>query len=167
MSNQEFGVNVSDSNKKNGAGKVDQDLIRDLANLLSETNLSEIEVEQNGLRLRVARQAGGAFVAAAAPAPVAASTAALAPAAPAEGDYANHPGAVISPMVGTIYTSSEPDAPAFIREGDQVTEGQTLLIVEAMKTMNNIPAPKAGRVAKILVSNEQPIEFGEVLVIIE
>lgn len=160
---------MSDSNKKNGSGKVDQDLIRDLANLLSETNLSEIEVEQNGLRLRVARQSGGTFVSAAAPAPApgAAAPQVAAPAGAAEGDDASHPGAVTSPMVGTIYTSSEPGAPAFIREGDQVTEGQTLLIVEAMKTMNNIPAPKAGRVAKILVSNEQPIEFGEVLVIIE
>ncbi len=160
---------MSDSNKKNGSGKVDQDLIRDLANLLSETNLSEIEVEQNGLRLRVARQSGGTFVSAAAPAPApgTAATQATAPAGVAEGDDASHPGAVTSPMVGTIYTSSEPGSPPFIREGDQVTEGQTLLIVEAMKTMNNIPAPKAGRVAKILVSNEQPIEFGEVLVIIE
>lgn len=160
---------MGDSNKKNGAGKVDQDLIRDLANLLSETNLSEIEVEQNGLRLRVARQSAGTMVAATAAAPIAAAPAATqaSAAAPDGGDDANHPGAVTSPMVGTIYTSSEPGADAFIREGDQVTEGQTLLIVEAMKTMNNIPAPKAGRVAKILVSNEQPIEFGEVLVIIE
>ncbi len=160
---------MSDSNKVKAAGKVDQDLIRDLASLLIETDLSEIEIEQDGLRLKVVRQASGTIVANAAPAQVAATTAAAAAATPeaGDGDYANHPGAVLSPMVGTIYTSPEPEAKPFISEGDQVTEGQTLLIVEAMKTMNNIPAPKAGRVAKILVTNEQPIEFGEVLVIIE
>lgn len=160
---------MSDSNNKKKPDTVDQDLIRDLAKLLSETDLSEIEIEQHGLRLKVVRQFGGAVIASATPASAAVPAAAVPAAAQAAGenDDASHPGAVTSPMVGTIYTSPEPDTDPFIRVGDQVTEGQTLLIVEAMKTMNNIPAPKAGRVAKILVSNEQPIEFGEVLVIIE
>lgn len=160
---------MSDSNNKKKPDTVDQDLIRDLAKLLSETDLSEIEIEQHGLRLKVVRQFGGAVIASATPASAAVPAAAVPAAAQAAGDNddASHPGAVTSPMVGTIYTSPEPDTDPFIREGDQVTEGQTLLIIEAMKTMNNIPAPKAGRVAKILVSNEQPIEFGEVLVIIE
>lgn len=164
---------MSNSNNKKKPDTVDQDLIRDLAKLLSETDLSEIEIEQHGLRLKVVRQFGGAVIASATPAPAPLATTATPTAVPTaalasgDGDYANHPGAVTSPMVGTIYTSPEPELPPFVREGDQVTEGQTLLIVEAMKTMNNIPAPKAGRVAKILVSNEQPIEFGEVLVIIE
>lgn len=163
---------MTDSKESKSAGKVDQDLIRDLANLLSETELSEIEIEQNGLRLRVARQMSGA-VAIAAPAPVAAAPAPLsaatsaAPTATPSSDYSDHPGAVTSPMVGTAYTSPEPGAPAFIKEGDQVSEGQTVVIIEAMKTMNAIPAPKAGRIVKILVGNEQPIEFGEVLVVIE
>jgi acetyl-CoA carboxylase biotin carboxyl carrier protein len=157
---------VSETDKKKTTGKIDEDLVRNLANLLIETDISEIEIEQNGLRLRVARQmTAGVAVAAA---PIAAAAAAPASAAPGEGsDYASHPGAVTSPMVGTIYTSPDPESPVFVKEGDQVTEGQTVMIVEAMKTMNNIPAPKAGRVAKILVSNEQPIEFGEVLIIIE
>jgi acetyl-CoA carboxylase biotin carboxyl carrier protein len=161
---------VTDSKESKSAGKVDQGLIRDLANLLSETELSEIEIEQNGLRLRVARQMSGS-VAMAAPAPVAAapapSAAPVASPSSSASDYSDHPGAVTSPMVGTAYTAPEPGAPAFVKEGDQVSEGQTVVIIEAMKTMNAIPAPKAGRVVKILVGNEQPIEFGEVLVVIE
>lgn len=157
---------MSDSEKKNGTGKIDEDLVRNLANLLTETDISEIEIEQNGLRLRVARQMNAVSVAA----PVAAAPAATPAAATAaneSADLANHPGAVTSPMVGTIYLSPDPDTPPFIKVGDQVTDGQTVMIVEAMKTMNNIPATKSGRVAQILVFNEQPIEFGEVLVIIE
>ena len=156
--------------KKTSSSAVDQDLIRDLANLLSETELSEIEIEQNGLRLRVARQLGGSVTAIAPAAPAPAAAPAPTPTAPAEaasGNPADHPGAVTSPMVGTIYLSPEPGAAPFITEGQQVSEGQTLLIVEAMKTMNAIPAPKSGRVTKILVDNEQPIEFGEALVIVE
>lgn len=164
---------MSDSDKKKSSGKVDEDLVRNLANLLTETDISEIEIEQNGLRLRVARQMNTVTVAAAPVAAVAAPTAAPAAAAPAapattEGaDLAKHPGAVTSPMVGTVYTSPDPETGPFVNVGDQVSEGQTILIVEAMKTMNNIPATKAGRIAQILVTNEQPIEFGEVLVIIE
>ncbi|MGF1456258.1 MAG: acetyl-CoA carboxylase biotin carboxyl carrier protein [Alphaproteobacteria bacterium] len=153
---------------------IDQDLIRELAGLLTETDLTEIEVEQHGLRLRVARQVpavqGAVFpLTAAQPAPAQAVAAPSTAPAPAEGndDLASHPGVVKSPMVGTAYLASEPDAPAFVKEGSTVKEGQTLLIVEAMKTMNHIPAPRSGTVRKVLVANEQPVEFGEPLLIIE
>ena len=141
---------------------VDQDLIRELADLLKETDLSEIEIETDDLKLRVARQAAHvvSVPAAAAPAPAAA-----APAAPAEA--AAHPGAVPSPMVGTVYLATEPGAAPFINVGSQVTQGQTILIVEAMKTMNQIPAPRSGTVKQILVEDGQPVEFGEPLIIIE
>ncbi len=152
-------VNVS------GKSKIDGDAVRELANLLDETGLAEIELEQNGLRLRVAKAVGQSFVApVAAPAPAPAAAAAPASAA---GETADHPGAVTSPMVGTVYVAAEPGAKPFISVGDSVTEGQTLLIVEAMKTMNQIPAPKAGKVTSILVANGQPVEFGEPLVVIE
>lgn len=163
---------MSDSDKKKSGGKIDEDLVRNLANLLTETDISEIEIEQNGLRLRVARQMNAVSVPAAAPvaavaAPAPAPAASAAPALNESADLANHPGAITSPMVGTVYTSPDPESAVFINVGDQVSEGQTIMIVEAMKTMNNIPATKAGRVAQILVTNEQPIEFGEVLIIIE
>ncbi|MBB99461.1 MAG: acetyl-CoA carboxylase, biotin carboxyl carrier protein [Rhodobacteraceae bacterium] len=151
------------SDKKN---KFDQDLIRQLAVLLDETNLSEIELERDDFRVRVARQitieAPVAARAAAAPAPAAA-------AAPAEAtsDPAGHPGAVPSPMVGTAYMAPEPGARNFIEVGDTVAAGDPLLIVEAMKTMNQIPAPRAGRVTAILVEDGQPVEYGEPLVILE
>jgi len=163
---------VTDNDEKPGKApksKLDHDMIRGLAALLEETDLSEIEVEQSGLRVRVARQLG---VAAGAYAPV--QQQAVAPAATdtaeAAGDGADlaaHPGAVTSPMVGTIYLSPQPGAAPFVREGDTVSEGQTVMIVEAMKTMNSIPAPKGGTVRKILVENEQPVEFGEPLIVIE
>src|SRR5689334_7628395 len=136
---------------------VDKALIRELAALLDETGLTEIEIEDNDVRVRVAR--GGTVVHAAAP--VAAATAASAAAAPAGDGIHGHPGLVTSPMVGTIYTSAEPGVPPFVRVGDKVTAGQTLLIVEAMKTMNPVTAPKAGTVTRILISNEQPVEYGE------
>ena len=147
---------------------VDQDLIRQLADILTETDLSEIEVETEDLKVRVARQAQVVNVAA----PVAAAPAAPAAAAPAavaaEGSSkAAHPGAVPSPMVGTVYVAAEPGAAAFVSVGTQVTQGQTVLIVEAMKTMNQIPAPKSGTVKEILVEDGQPVEFGEPLLIIE
>ena len=154
---------------KNGAPKstVDQALIRELAALLKETDLTEIEVEQNGLRLRIARQIQ--TVSYQAPGAVAGAPSAPAAAAPAsgEGDIAKHPGVVLSPMVGTVYTASEPNAPAFVKVGDTVKQGQTLLIVEAMKTMNQIASPRAGRVTRILVQNAHPVEYGEPLLIIE
>jgi len=147
---------------------VDQDLIRQLADILTETDLSEIEVETEDLKVRVARQSQVVNVAA----PVAAAPVAPAAAAPAavaaEGSSkAAHPGAVPSPMVGTVYVAAEPGAAAFVSVGSQVTQGQTVLIVEAMKTMNQIPAPKSGTVKEILVEDGQPVEFGEPLLIIE
>ena len=149
--------------------KSEQELIRELADLLSETGLTEIEIERNDLRVRVAR--GGAVAA-----PVAAVPAAPAPqpqaerdaAAPAgDSDPASHPGTVVSPMVGTAYRSPEPDAPPFVEVGTEVREGQTVMIVEAMKTMNQIPTPRAGKVTAILIEDGQPVEFGEPLVIVE
>ena len=154
-----------------------KDFIRELADLLDNSSLSEIEVEENGLKIRVARAAPAAVqmtapmiaAPAAPPAPAAAPQAAPAAAGEADGkdDAANHPGAVTSPMVGTAYAAPEPGADPFIKRGDRVEEGQTLLIVEAMKVMNPIPAPKAGVVKDILFSDAQPVEFGEPLLIIE
>jgi acetyl-CoA carboxylase biotin carboxyl carrier protein len=143
----------------------DSALIRELALLLDETNLTEIEIERAGLRVRVARNIS---IAASIPAnfqpavAVPAATAALDVA-----DMAKHPGVVPSPMVGTAYWASEPGAKPFIEVGSKVTVGQTLLIIEAMKTMNQIPSPRAGTVTQILVEDGQPVEFGEPLVIIE
>jgi acetyl-CoA carboxylase biotin carboxyl carrier protein len=146
--------------------QIDAELVRELAAILSDSGLSEIEVEHGELRLRLARTLTAAapvhtHVVAAAPAPMAAAPT---PAAP---DPAKHPGAVPSPMVGTAYLSPEPGAPAFIKVGDTVTEGQTILVVEAMKTFNPIPAPRAGKVLAILVTDAQPVEYGEALAIIE
>lgn len=146
---------------------IDQELIRQLAMLLTETDLTEIEVEHADLRIRVARNltvAPTAVQVAAAPAAVIAAPAA---AAAAEPNVAGHPGVVNSPMVGTAYRSPEPGAKAFIEVGQTVREGQTLLIVEAMKTMNQIPSPRAGTVKAILVTDGQPVEYGEPLLIIE
>jgi acetyl-CoA carboxylase biotin carboxyl carrier protein len=153
---------------KNEDKRDDSALIRELALLLDETNLTEIEVERAGLRVRVARNISLAasvptMVAPAAPAPVAAAVAA--PSATA--DLAKHPGVVPSPMVGTAYWAPEPGAKPFIEIGTKVSAGQTLLIIEAMKTMNQIPSPRAGTVTQILVEDGQPVEFGEPLVIIE
>ena len=149
----------------------DSALIRELALLLDETSLTEIEIERAGLRVRVARNISvAASVPAAympagasvAPAPVAAAVPSAAAADPAK-----HPGAVPSPMVGTCYWSPEPGAKPFVEVGSRVTAGQTLLIIEAMKTMNQIPSPRAGTVTQILVEDGQPVEFGEPLMIIE
>lgn len=144
----------------------DSALVRELALLLDETSLSEIEIERAGLRLRVARNIS---VAATMPVPMAAAPAAvpLAAAAPAAADLSKHPGAVISPMVGTAYWAPEPGAKPFIEVGSKVAVGQTLLIIEAMKTMNQIPSTRAGTVKQILVEDGQPVEYGEPLVIIE
>jgi acetyl-CoA carboxylase biotin carboxyl carrier protein len=144
---------------------VDHELIHELTKLLDETGLTEIEIEQDGRRVRVARGA----TATAAPAAVrveVASPAALDTAAKLL-DPSKHPGVVISPMVGTAYAASEPGAKPFIDVGTTVKAGDTLLIVEAMKTMNQIPAPRAGTVIQILFEDGQPVEFGEPLVIIE
>jgi acetyl-CoA carboxylase biotin carboxyl carrier protein len=142
----------------------DSALIRELALLLDETSLTEIEIERSGLRVRVARNVtvSAAMPANFQPMPIAA---AAGPAAVA--DLAKHPGVVPSPMVGTAYWSPEPGAKPFIEVGSKVSAGQTLLIIEAMKTMNQIPSPRAGTVTQILVEDGQPVEFGEPLVIIE
>jgi len=141
-------------------------LIRELAALLDETNLTEIEIERTGLRVRIARNVS---IAAAVPASyhAAPAPAATAAAAPAAADVSKHPGMVPSPMVGTVYWSPEPGAKPFVEVGTKVSAGQTLLIIEAMKTMNQIPSPRAGTVTQILVEDGQPVEFGEPLVIIE
>ena len=147
----------------------DSGMIRELALLLDETNLTEIEVERAGLRVRVARNISvAAAVPAYAPAPAAAPAPVAAVAtAPAAADMTKHPGAVPSPMVGTVYRAPEPGKPAFIEVGAKVAAGQTLVIIEAMKTMNQIPAPRAGTVKAIMVSDGQPVEYGEPLLIIE
>jgi acetyl-CoA carboxylase biotin carboxyl carrier protein len=144
----------------------DSALIRELALLLDETSLTEIEIERAGLRLRVARNisVAAAIPASYQPMPAAAAASATAPAA---ADLAKHPGVVPSPMVGTAYWAPEPGAKPFIDVGTKVSAGQTLLIIEAMKTMNQIPSPRAGTVTQILVEDGQPVEFGEPLVIIE
>jgi acetyl-CoA carboxylase biotin carboxyl carrier protein len=144
---------------------VDQTLIRELAALLNETGLTEIEVEHDKMRIRVARNAAPVAV----HAPVAATT----PAAPVRSepipapDPASHAGAVPSPMVGTAFLAPEPGGKPYVEVGDQVREGQTLLIVEAMKTMNQIPAPRSGKVTRIMVEDGQPVEYGEPLMIVE
>ena len=145
----------------------DSALIRELALLLDETSLTEIEIERAGLRLRVARNIS---IAASMPQSYQPAGPAAAPAAPGAtdlADMAKHPGVVPSPMVGTAYWSSEPGAKPFVEVGTKVSVGQTLLIIEAMKTMNQIPSPRAGTVTQILVEDGQPVEFGEPLVIIE
>ena len=158
--------------KAPAADPIDARLVRRLADILTETGLSEIEVEHAGLKIRVAKQltSGPAQVTYAAPvhaAPAAAAPAAApaaaeaAPAARAKGDE------VKSPMVGSVYLQPEPGAAPFIKVGDSVEAGQTLMIIEAMKTMNPIPAPKAGKVLEILVEDGQPVEFGEPLAVIE
>ena len=145
---------------------VDHELILELTKLLDETGLTEIEIEQDGKRVRVARSA-----VAAAPAPARAVSAPppqpVGESASAPMDPAKHPGVVASPMVGTAYGSAEPGAKPFIDIGSQVKAGDTLLIIEAMKTMNQIPAPRAGTVKQILFEDGKPVEFGEPLVIIE
>ena len=152
-------------NDKGDARGDDSALIRELALLLGETNLTEIEIERAGLRVRVARNIS---LAASVPVGVAAAASAPVAAAPATvSDIAKHPGVVPSPMVGTAYWASEPGAKPFIEVGSKVSVGQTLLIIEAMKTMNQIPSPRAGTVTQILVEDGQPVEFGEPLVIIE
>jgi acetyl-CoA carboxylase biotin carboxyl carrier protein len=159
---------VTSDEKNKLLDSVDEGMIRGLANLLNDTGLTEIEIEQKGLRVRVARTL---TISAAAPlyapggAMMAAQPAGGAPAAAKEAD--SHPGTVRSPMVGTCYRAPEPGAPSFAEVGSVVKQGQTILIVEAMKTMNHIPAPRPGTVKAILVENGQPVEYGEPLMIIE
>lgn len=149
-------MNNKNDNKKPG---IDAEAIRTLSDLLTETGLTEIEIEHNGARIRVAR-AGAVAAIAAAPIVTAA------PAAPAPAVSGPNPGAVTSPMVGTVYAASEPGKPPFVKVGQQVKEGETLFIVEAMKTMNPIPAPRSGTVKEICVENGTPVEFGQTLLIL-
>ncbi len=152
--------------------KVDVDTVRELANLLVETGLTEIEIEQDDIKLRLERkvqQTVMASVPAAAPAQQAAPAAAPGATAAAPSAADAHPGSteVLSPMVGTAYVAPEPGAPDFVKVGDTVTQGQTLLIIEAMKTMNPVPAPKAGKVVAVLIENEQPVEYEQLLFLIQ
>ncbi|MDV4156986.1 acetyl-CoA carboxylase biotin carboxyl carrier protein [Rhizobium brockwellii] len=151
--------------KKSG---IDQALIRDLANILNETDLTEIEVEQDDLRIRVSRAGTPQYVQAPIAAPAfAAPAAAAAAATPAAAPSRNPANVVNAPMVGTVYMAPAPGARAFIEVGATVKEGQTLIIIEAMKTMNQIPSPKSGKVTEILVDDGHPVEYGQALVVIE
>jgi acetyl-CoA carboxylase biotin carboxyl carrier protein len=156
-----------------GGIQFDPKAIRELANILRETDLSEIELVEKDSRLRVARTVTAApqVVLQAAPAmaaaPAAAGAAAAPPAAVAEAELANHPGALTSPMVGVAYLAPEPGALPFVQVGAKVAQGQTVLLIEAMKTFNQIKAPRAGTVTRILIESGTPVEFGEALLIIE
>ena len=163
---------MATASKKPAAKRAQSDdeakLVRDLADILDKVGLAELEYKTETLTIRLSRLSGTA--------PVSTVQPAAAPLVPpgagdqaidAPGNPADHPGAIMSPMVGTVYTAPEPGAPAFISEGDSVSQGQTILIVEAMKVMNPITAPKTGTVVKIFVQNAQPVEFGEALVIVE
>lgn len=150
--------------------EMDTEFVRKLAEILEEKDLGEIELADGDRKIRIARptvtySAAAPTAAAPAPAPGAAVAATAAPAGSA--DHAKHPGAVKSPMVGTAYLAPEPGKPNFVSIGDKVTAGQTLLIIEAMKTFNPIKAPKAGTLMQILIENAQPVEFGEALMIVE
>ena len=160
----------------NKSHEADVAFIQALAELLRENDLTELQVkrayaEDDSLNVRVSRATPQMIAApvqvAAAPLAAAAAPVAAAPAPSASDDPASHPGAVTSPMVGTVYMSAEPGAPAFVSVGQQVKEGDTILIIEAMKTMNHIPAPRAGKVTRILVEDGAPVEFGAPLMIIE
>lgn len=164
---KELGTRLTNGTKAKPG--IDAPAIRELAELLTETGLTEIEVEQGGMRLRVAKQLPpiahslAPMTVAAAPAGAAPTATATEAAAKREGP---HPGAVTSPMVGTVYVSPEPGKPPFVKIGDTVKEGDTLLIVEAMKTMNPITAPRAGTVREICITDAQPVEFGQTLLVI-
>jgi len=154
---------ASDNKDKKAQSRAayDEDTIRGLAKLLDETGLTEIEIERNGERIRIGRAARAVSVAA--PAVAAVPVAAV----PADADPAKHPGMVPSPMVGTAYLAPSPGAKPFVDVGQTVKAGDTVLIIEAMKTMNQIPAPRGGTVTQILVEDGQPVEFGEPMMIIE
>jgi len=144
--------------------EVNEELVRKLADLLQETGLNEIEYEVNNHRIRVAKSAGVTTVAA----PAAVAAAPCKPQAPAAGATDAVPtGAITAPMVGTVYVASEPSSPPFVKVGDEITEGQVLLIIEAMKVMNPLVSPRAGTIKQILVTDGQPVEYGEPLLVIE
>jgi acetyl-CoA carboxylase biotin carboxyl carrier protein len=158
-----IGVRLTTGQKSKSQGMIDADAVRELSELLNETGLTEIEIEQNGARIRVARQPNGH-------APVQFVTPSSAPPTPASTESAAQkgpvPGAVTSPMVGTVYVAPEPGAQPFVKVGQSVAEGDTLFIVEAMKTMNPITAPHAGVVTEVCVRDAEPVEFGQTLIII-
>lgn len=159
------------ASSKTASARSETKLVQELADILDKSGLAELEYETDAVAIRLSRVTGAAPVVAPAPVVAAPATAAASAPAPAEAtavaNPADHQGAVTSPMVGTVYTAPEPGAADFVSEGDMVKAGQTLFIVEAMKVMNPITAPSAGKVTKILVQNAQPIEFGEALAIIE
>ncbi len=159
---------MSEDKGSEEAMRVDTDLVKKLARMLDENDLSEIEVEDNGRRIVVKRKIGGT-TAPPAPAPAAAAStpAPTAPAPVTEQDPADHPGAIKSPMVGTVFLAGEPGAAPFVTAGAKVSEGDTLLIIEAMKVMNPITAPRSGTVKEILVQDAQPVEYEQPLAIIE
>ena len=165
MSTKDGPTDINKGGIKNGKNKpgIDADAIRALSELLNETGLTEIEIETDGARIRVSRAAVAAAAAVAPAAPVSAPAVAAAAPAAVSGP---HPGAVPSPMVGTVYVAAEPGQPPFVSVGQTVKEGDTLFIVEAMKTMNPITAPRGGKVLEISVSNGQPVEFGQTLLIL-
>ena len=158
--------------KKTPAKSTETKLIRELAGILNETGLTEIEMEKGTLKIRVSKTNEviaapvQSYAAPAAPAPIASAPAVETPAPTSKSDAAAHPGAVKSPMVGTAYVRPSPDADAFAKVGDSVKEGDTIMLIEAMKTFNPITAPKSGKVTDILVEDSQPVEFGEALFII-
>ncbi len=155
---------TADNNNNKKTDMIDEDVVRTLARLLDETRLTEIEIEQHGLRIRIARQNSVTY----APPPLMEAPRPIPTAVPAGAiDPSHHPGVVASPMVGTAYRAPEPGARPFCDVGTMVKAGDTLLIVEAMKTLNQIPAPKSGTVVQILFEDAQPVEFGEPLMIIE
>lgn len=160
------------ANPTTGAAKSDPDLdlISNLADILNRTGLSEIELDRKGTRFRVSKQmayAAAPVVHHAAPSHAPAPVPLPSAEAPVRAKDADHPGTVKSPMVGTVYRSSTPGAPSFVEVGSVVKQGQTLLIIEAMKTMNQIPSPRDGKITHVFVDNGQPVEFGEALVVIE
>lgn len=165
---RQLGARLASAGKGKPPVQVDADVIRELSDLLTETGLTEIEIEQGGRRVRVARQNSPHI--SAAPVALTAMSEPVAPPPPAStqapAERRNVDGAVTSPMVGTVYTAPEPGKPPFVKAGDSVREGDTLLIVEAMKTMNPILAPRAGTIAEIVVRDAQPVEFGQVLLVL-
>jgi acetyl-CoA carboxylase biotin carboxyl carrier protein len=160
---------MADKDEAEGAMQVDTDLVRQLAAMLDESDLSEIEVQDGARRIVVKRKLAQSYAAAPQHQPAPALQVAAAPAPPVAEDVtaANHPGAVKSPMVGTVYLAGEPASPPFVAPGMTVAAGDTLLIIEAMKVMNPITAPRAGIVRQILVQDAQPVEFDQPLVIVE
>jgi acetyl-CoA carboxylase biotin carboxyl carrier protein len=163
---KQMGVRIGGSQKKNHS-PIDAAAIRELALLLTETGLTEIEVEQAGQRVRVSRQLSHVMPhTVAAPVVAGAAVPAAAEAAPAAKRDGNAAGTIASPMVGTVYVAPEPGKPPFVKVGDSVKEGDTLLIVEAMKTMNPILAPRGGTIQEICISDAQPVEFGQALLVL-